>query len=111
MIKIIINDLPKISLNKWYSGQHWTKRKKMKDNYKFIINNQHAGQLLKSNQYDVEYNFHFKSRPLDASNCVAMVKLVEDILFEDDKWDIVKSLRITSNKSDEEYLEIIVMIT
>ena len=29
-MKIILNDLTKISLNKWYSGEHWSKRKKTK---------------------------------------------------------------------------------
>jgi len=103
---MIIKDLPKISLNEWYSGTHWTKRKKIKDAYKYIIKSQHKGQFLKSNKYEVEYTFYFKSRPLDASNCVAMVKMIEDVLFEDDKWDIVESITMKSRKVKEEYVEI-----
>jgi hypothetical protein len=37
---IILKDLPKISLNKWYAGMHWTKRKKIKDNYTLIVKSQ-----------------------------------------------------------------------
>jgi hypothetical protein len=37
---------------------------------------------------------------------VAMVKLIEDVLFEDDKYNIVTSLKIKSIKSKEEYVKI-----
>ena len=103
---IILNDLPKISLNKWYSGMHWTKRKKMKDAYIQIVRSQFKQVLSKDNVYDVEYHFTFKSRPLDASNCVAMVKMVEDIIFENDSYKVVTELIITSSKGLEDKVEI-----
>ena len=103
---IVLNDLPKISLNQWYSGSHWSKRKKIKDNYSLLIKSQCKKTFKKDKRYEVEYNFYFKTKPLDASNCVAMVKLIEDVLFKDDKYDIVKSIKITSNKSDKNYVGI-----
>jgi len=50
--------------------------------------------------------FCFKSRPLDASNCIAMVKLIEDIIFEDDKWDIILNIKISSGKASSDYVVI-----
>ena len=96
---IELTDLPKISLNAWYSSQHWTKRKKMKDKYKLIIKSQFKPILPKDKTYDVDYTFNFKTRPLDASNCVAMVKLIEDVIFQDDNYKIVNSINIKSRKS------------
>ena len=98
--------MPKISLNKWYSGMHWTKRKKMKDAYIQIVRSQFKQVLSKDNVYDVEYHFTFKSRPLDASNCVAIVKMVEDIIFEDDNYKIIHSILISSGKGARDVLEI-----
>lgn len=103
---IILKDLPKISLNKWYSGMHWTKRKKIKDNYTLLVKSQFNKTLPKSNTYKVAYNFTFKSRALDASNCVAMVKMIEDIIFENDSYKIVKSISITSQKGAEDSVKI-----
>jgi hypothetical protein len=62
--------------------------------------------LPASGSYDTEYNFTFKSRPLDASNCVAMVKMIEDIIFESDGYKVIKSILITSTKGDQDIVEI-----
>ena len=48
-----LEDLPKISLNAWYSGNHWTKRKKMKDSYKTIVKSQFKDVLPKDKEYKV----------------------------------------------------------
>ncbi len=97
---IILKDLPKVSLNQWYSGGHWTKRKKLKDTYKILVKSQFKQVFSKDKQYEVTYNFEFDKRPLDASNCVAMVKMIEDIIFEDDSYKIVKGIVITSEKGN-----------
>lgn len=110
MIKIILKDLPKISLNKWYSGNHWSARKRMKDIYKLIVWSQFKHVLSKDKQYEVEYIFYFKSNPLDVSNCVAMVKLIEDVIFEDDKYNIVLSIKISSNKSKKKMDYVLIKI-
>jgi hypothetical protein len=81
---------------------HWTKRKKIKDNYTQIVRSQFAALLSRDNTYKVEYHFTFKSRPLDASNCVAMVKMIEDIIFETDSYKVITELIITSSKGLED---------
>jgi hypothetical protein len=103
---IILKDLPKVSLNVWYSSKHWSFRKKLKDNYTLLVKSQFKNVLPASNSYDTEYHFTFKSRPLDASNCVAMVKMIEDIIFESDGYKVIKSILITSTKGAEDIVEI-----
>ena len=105
---IILKDLPKVSLNVWYSSKHWSFRKKIKDNYTLIVKSQFKQVLPASNSYDTEYHFTFKSRPLDASNCVAMVKMIEDIIFESDGYKVIKSILITSSKGAEDKVEILI---
>ena len=107
-MKIILRNLPKISLNQWYSGMHWTKRKQIKDNYTLIVRSQFNNVLGKDNTYHTEYHFTFKSHPLDASNCVAMVKMIEDIIFESDSYKIIHSILITSRKGAEDKVEILI---
>jgi len=95
------HDLPKISLNKFFGRAHWSERKKINDIYKLII-----GSLTKEKinyPCDVEYDFWFKSRPLDCSNaCGGMVKLIEDCLFVDDSYKMVRSIKITSRKKKDD---------
>jgi hypothetical protein len=108
-MKITLRDLPKISLNKWYSGSHWSERKRIKDNYKLIIISQLKPPFwpFKANKsYLVHYSFFFKGSPLDATNCAAMVKLIEDVLFEDDNYKIIPGIGINTNKSKDNYVEI-----
>jgi 23S rRNA-/tRNA-specific pseudouridylate synthase len=102
MIEIELKELTKVSLNKWYSGEHWSKRKRLKDEYKIMVNSQFKGVISALKTYEVDYIFEFKSRPLDASNCVAMLKLIEDIIFEDDNYKIIKKISISSRKGVED---------
>lgn len=80
----------------------------MKDVYKLIIKSQFKAVFSKLNKFRVDYTFCFKSRPLDASNCVAMVKLIEDIIFEDDNPKVITEITIKSRKakSDEVNIEV-----
>ena len=105
-IQITLKGLPKISLNKWYSGEHWTIRNKLKETYIWIVKSQFKDVLSKANVYECEYTFTFKSKPLDASNTIAMVKMIEDIIFEDDKWDVVTKISISSIKGIEDIVDI-----
>lgn len=107
---IVLKDLPKISLNKWYAGAHWSKRKRIKDAYHQIIRLQTNELFSKDYRYSVKYDFKFKSRPIDASNCIAMVKMIEDVLFEDDKWDVVQYITVSSRQGDLDLVTIDVTI-
>ena len=101
-MKIELKTLPKTSTNKIYAGMHWTKRKKLKDNYKTIIKSQFKHVFPKDKVYKVQYDFVFKSRPLDITNCSYMIKMIEDVIFEDDTWKIINKVTITSNKGVED---------
>lgn len=108
-VEITLNGLPKISLNAWYSGTHWTKRKKIKDTYKLLIKSQYKGVFKKDKSYSVSCIFFFESRPLDASNCVAMFKMIEDVLFESDSYKVVKSVQMSSRKADKDYVKLLIL--
>lgn len=103
---ITIKGLPKHSLNEIYAGKHWTKRKNDKDKYKRIILSQFNKVLSKEKQYKVEYTFEFKTRPLDVSNTVYMLKMIEDVIFEDDTYKIIPTLKISSIKGKEDLVSI-----
>lgn len=105
-MEIYIKDLPKISLNAWYAGSHWSKRTRIKNNYKILV--RQATKLKFKNPCNCEYHFTFKSNPLDASNTVAMVKMIEDCLFENDGYKIVKSIKLTSCKGNDNSVKIII---
>lgn len=86
---ILRYDLPKqfkVSTNAIYSGNtHWTKRKKISDYFHNIVK-EDCKQLEKVNEkVDLLFEFYFKSRYLDSSNCSFMGKCLEDWLV---KWDL-----------------------
>ena len=73
----------------------------MKGVYRMLIRDKFTGI-----QAIVHYDFIFQKSPLDCSNCVAMVKLVEDCIFDDDGYKVVKSISISSNKGDRDCLNV-----
>jgi hypothetical protein len=106
VVTILEFELPKISLNEWYAGTHWTKRTKIKDTYRLLI-------AAKTHQTftapcHVEYRFTFRSRPLDCSNAVAMVKMIEDCIFPDDSYKVVRSIKISSDKGKQDGVTVVV---
>ena len=107
--EIILKDLPKNSLNNWYSQKgHWSKRNKMKDDYFWLIKAQTKKVFPKNGQYEADYEFHFRIKPLDASNCIGLCKMIEDVLFEDDKWDVVRKISLSSTKDKSDFVKITV---
>lgn len=107
-VEIILEDLPKHSLNEIYAGKHWTKRNAIKNAYKLIIKSQYKHTFKSDSIYNVSYEFNFKSKPLDTSNTVYMLKMIEDIIFEDDTYKIIPELSIKSIKSDKDFIRITV---
>lgn len=108
---IVLKNLPKLSLNEFYAGKHWTKRKKIKDAYSLILA-KYKHIFNDDSTYEVEYKFEFKSNPLDAINTTGMIKIIEDILFKDDSYKVIISVKASSKKSEvkEDKLTIIVKI-
>ena len=105
-MEFVLRNLTKISLNEWYSGKHWSKRDAIKSDYKWIIKSQVKGKFTRNKKYHCEYEFHFKQNPLDATNTIAMVKMIEDCLFESDKYDIVLSVKLSSLKDKDDFVVI-----
>jgi hypothetical protein len=106
MTEITLTGLPKVSLNQWYAGGHWGSRTKLKKKYALLVKSQYKHVFSAKKRYNVEWTFCFGSHALDASNCVAMAKMIEDIIFEDDKFDIVLSNKYSSRKDKDERVEI-----
>lgn len=105
-MEIVLKNLPKHSLNEIYAGKHWTKRKKDKDIYKLLIKNQFKGVLSNDKVYSVSYLFEFRIKPLDTSNTVYMLKMIEDIIFEDDNFKIIPEIKIKSVKGNDDKITI-----
>ncbi|KQC33981.1 hypothetical protein AAU57_12055 [Nonlabens sp. YIK11] len=106
MTEITLIDLHKHSLNEIYAGKSWHARKKDKDTYALLIKSQVKEVFTKDAVYEVDYKFYYKSRPLDCSNVVYSLKMIEDVLFEDDSNKIVRKLSITSEKGPEDKVTI-----
>ena len=105
MISLTLNGLKKLSANKYYAGMHWTKRKELKDNYKLSIKSQCKRKFAKG-KYRTNWYFEFKNKPLDASNCFVMLKMIEDVIFENDEWDLIKIGAVESFKGKEDKVTI-----
>lgn len=71
------------SLNEWYSGTHWSKRKKLKDKW-FIqfmaLLRKNKKQLF--SEYDLTIYYHSN---LDPSNTITVIKFLEDTMKKD-RW-------------------------
>lgn len=106
----------KVSTNKIYAGVHWTKRDKDKKAYSWeVMRACRSVNLSKIEEYPVmlSFEFQFKGRVLDSSNCSYMAKLVEDGLVHrgilpDDSYKYVSEVRYRASKgkSDVILLEI-----
>lgn len=99
-----------ISLNKWYSTPHWTVRQKQKDEWHDFFKS-----MLISREKICNYTISltYNSR-LDPSNCITMIKLVEDTLqeegiLENDNKKFCKELKITPDLAMKNKCYIIVV--
>lgn len=71
----------KVSTNKIYAGQHWSKRKKDADSIASIARWFFRPiQKIESYPVEIRYKFFFVSRALDTTNCSYLVKCIEDAL-------------------------------
>ena len=95
MIRYVFTDLPKFSLNQRYSG-HWADFHEIKKAYRLIM----APKVKKLTfKCDVKYVFEFRRNPLDNTNCISMIKVIEDIIWPNDAPNIVRTITIESFKS------------
>ena len=107
--EIILRNLPKISMNKIYAGVHWTKRKQLKDAFYLVIKSQFKTVFPKTDRYTVSYEIVSKKGiPCDATNLGYIIKIIEDTIFEDDSWDIITQVCMSSRKGDDDYVKVTV---
>jgi hypothetical protein len=81
-MKIEINDIPKLSFNK-YNHLHWAKKKAFKDNLRLLLISNIKKQF--KGGYSLNFDFYFTGRRLDTINVVHYCKIIEDYLFKQDK--------------------------
>lgn len=101
-------DLPyKVSSNKIYSTNcHWAERKRLKDLMRWaLVPVIHS--ITPMTKGTLTFDFKFKSRPLDCSNCSFMAKMIEDVLVDhfkivNDTPQYVKRIIISSSKGDRD---------
>lgn len=106
-VKFTVPITNKISLNKIYGGVHWTTRKKHRDEYHTNVWAIQPKKYTGDFPVHISYSFKFKGRKLDASNCVYMLKLIEDGLVEcgvipDDNPKYVRSFSVEVEGGDNE---------
>lgn len=89
----------KVSTNKIYAGQHWSKRKSFKDSVTSVAGYFcRPAQRIESYPVQIHYRFFFASQPLDTLNTAYIAKAVEDslrsigILENDDPAHVGKSI-------------------
>ena len=105
---IIFKNLPKISTNEIYAGKHWRNRQKMKTDYLWATHNEIKNLKPINYKVNLDFIFHFTTRPLDSSNTAYMAKLIEDGLvyhqiIKNDDIKFVGRVSLESRKSERGY--------
>lgn len=99
---ITLEGLPKWSTNNMYAGGAFYSRKKIKDKYKKMVKEQ-FNKVVRFKCICV-YEFFFKSRALDSSNCSGMAKMIEDCILPSDSYRMVGGVYFSSAKGDRDYV-------
>lgn len=94
-MKIVIPNERPLSLNKFYAGIHWTKRKKEADRvHKLVRAFTPKNTTIIAKRVDILITAYFKDRPLDASNI--FLKIYEDglkgVVIADDSRAYVRCI-------------------
>lgn len=99
---ITLEGLPKCSTNQMYAGGAYYSRKAIKDKYKKSIHQQ-FNKVIRFKCVCV-YEFYFKTRALDSSNCSVMAKMIEDCILPSDSYRMVGGVYYSSAKADRDYV-------
>ncbi|MBN2776798.1 MAG: hypothetical protein JXR36_04105 [Bacteroidales bacterium] len=97
-IKLV--DLPKWSTNVIYAGANRVSRQHLKNIYKQKIMEQFGYTI--SFKCMCVYEFYFKTRALDGSNCSGMAKMIEDCIIPQDSFKIVGGVFYNSWKTKDD---------
>ena len=82
---ILRYDLPKqwkVSTNKIYAWVHYRTRQKIADYFHYLVKEDCKQLKQITKKVNLDFEFYFKSRYLDSSNCSFMWKCLEDWLVK-----------------------------
>lgn len=111
--KIAIVLPKKVSANVIYAGKHWTFRAKIKEVY--LRDTIEFKNLKKvKEKCDLRFDFYFKGKTLDSSNCLYMAKMLEDCLvhykiLKNDTIEFVEDFTVKSQKGTADKVIITIM--
>lgn len=106
IVKMELMQHLRISLNDIYAGSHWRNRQKLKQSYlQWFLQYKNLFQKIE-NPCKIEYNFHFRTYPMDHDNTVFMAKMITDCLvfngiIKDDTYKHILKGSYTSKKTPE----------
>lgn len=104
-------ELPlKLSTNEFYSNRlHWSRRKKIKDDYYVVVKSKLNAMEYKmiEDQVNIEFDYFFKTRMTDVSNTSIMSKMIEDALvtaklIKDDTPKYVPKITTTVQRTEKD---------
>lgn len=96
----------KVSLNKIYSGVHWSKRNTLASEFHLAVLVSQPKPYKGPFPCHIEYHFRLKGKKLDSSNLGYMAKLIEDGLVHskvlpDDSPDYVAATTLITDKGTD----------
>lgn len=104
------------TLNQFYAGMHFSKRKKMKDRFKLLTREAvalHGTQpvVCYPVSIDMRITFGKGKRRYDWENCAVTMKMVQDALchigvLHDDNWKYISGGRMWTRRGDRSCIEI-----
>ncbi len=106
----------KISSNSIYGGMHWSKRKKIADEFHnvvfYTVKNERV-EKIKEYPVHVYYLFTLKGRRMDVLNTSFLAKLLEDGLvrsgiLKDDSQEYVKMVTLRCEKGNENCVDVMI---
>lgn len=111
MIQFKIELHVKISTNKFHSNMHWSERSRVSNEFHMLLLPFKRKFSIDKYPVSIRYDFTWKFRPLDTTNCGSLCKLLEDgmrqiNLLEDDNPEHVAETIITSKKGVSDNVQI-----
>jgi hypothetical protein len=84
------------TLNKWYEGGHWSKRKKLKDYYRAMFLPYFKDKQICISEFEAELSYNYNA---DVDNVITLLKIFIDNMrdfgiIDNDNTKIFKSLQI-----------------
>lgn len=113
-MKIILKDERSMSVNKVYSGMHWTKRKEEADRVHTLVFYAipYKDRVIYQNRVDIFITCFFKNKPFDSDNIFGKIYVdgLKGVLIKDDHRNFVRWVG-TRSEIDKENPRVEIEIT